>query len=244
MNKNIKNQEIPAWDEIEKRVLEPFDLNDIGVRLAVATWRKNVEKIRAGQNADEIAHYFTSPEVLDPVVEFLQSELREDIAVSRVKLARNEHVMKLMNLRVVLGQTQGVFVDEENGERIVPKLLAVVRVTKSAETKKLRELIQASRTLANNTGDDKDEQPSWPSGLGEGIQDFADDLKEFISTNGDQGREMVSLICQDPGFAKTVSKDAEMPQCIKFLTQIVVETNTSNHLPEKVRQIGFGATGR
>ena len=237
MDKKTKNETPPTWAEIEKRVIESFNLDDVGANYGVSRWREHVEKARGVEDAGEVAYPFTSPKVLDAVVEFFKADIAENIAIYQVKLARNDRLMKLMNLRVALGEAQGVFVDEEDGEHVVPELLAVVRVTKA---KMLQQVVQASLTLAHNNGDENAEQPSWPAGLGDGIQDFANDLSEFIATNGEEGREIVTRVCEDINFAKKVCNDEELPRCIRFLAQVVVEANTNNHLPKKKRRIGFG----
>lgn len=244
MNKKDTNEVVPAWDEIERRVVESFNLDDVGVNYAVSRWREHVEKARELEDAGETAYPFTSPKVRDAVIEFFQADIAENEVIFRVKLARNGRLMKLMNLRVALGEAQGVFVDEEGGEHIVPELLAVLRVTKSAKTKMLQRVVQASMALADNNSDENAEEPSWPAGLGGGIPDFANDLQDFVDQAGDQGRDMVTRVCQDTGFAKSIRNDEDFPQCIKFLAQIVIEANCNNPLPEKERRIGFGTRQR
>ena len=59
MNRETNNQEIPPWDEIEKRVVESFDLNDVGTNYAVSRWREHVEKVRSVEDAGEIAYRFS-----------------------------------------------------------------------------------------------------------------------------------------------------------------------------------------
>lgn len=244
MSEMTNNEAANDWDEIEKRVVKAFDLDDVGANYGVSRWREHVEKTRGVEDAGEIAHDFTSPKVLNTVVEFFRSDIEENEAIFRVKVARNNRLLKLMNLRVALGENQGVFVDEEDGERVVPELLAVVRVTKSAKTKMLQQVVQASMTLVHNNGDENAEQPSWPAGLGEGIQDFANDLTEFITANGEEGREIVTRVCEDINFAKQVCNDEDLPRPVRFLGQVVVEANTNNHLPKKERAIGFGFASR
>ena len=244
MTKKAKNETPPTWAEIEKRVVESFNLDDVGANYGVSRWREHVEKVRGVEDAGEVAYPFTSPEVLDAAIEFFKADIAENIAIYQVKLARNDRLLKMMNLRVALGEAQGVFVDEEDGEHVVPELLAVLRVTKSAKTKMLQQVVQAAMTLAHNNGDENAEQPSWPAGLGDGIQDFANDLAEFISANGEEGREIVTRVCEDINFAKQVCNNEEFPRPIRFLGQVVVEANTNNHLPKKKQRIGFGFGSR
>jgi len=234
MNEITNDKAIPNWDEIEKRVINSFNLDDVGTSYGVSNWNEQVEKAHSAEGADEVAHIFTSPKVLDAVVDFFKADIEESEAIFRVRVARNERLLKLTNLRATLGEAQGVFVDEEDGERIVPELLAVVRVNKS---KMLKQVVQASITLANNNGDDNEEQPLWPAGIGD---DFSNDLTEFVSANGDQGREMVLLVCEDTVFAKKICNDEEYPESIRFLAEIVVEANSKNNLPGQERRIGFG----
>lgn len=244
MNKKMKNEQVPTWEEIEKRVVKFFDLDDVGANYGVSRWRQHVEKVRGVADAGEVSHSFSAPKVLGAVVDFFKADIAENVAIFQVKLARNDRLMKLMNLRVALGEGEGVFVDEEDGEYVVPELLAVLRVTKSAKTKMLQQVVEASMTLVHNNGDENAEQPSWPVGLVNGIQDFVNDLTEFISANGDEGRELVTRDCQDIVFAKKVCSAEDMPKPIRFLAQVVVEAKTNNHLPDKERRIGFGFAGR
>ena len=234
MSEMTNDKAVPNWDEIEKRVIESFNIDDVGTSYGVSRWKEHVDKARGTEDSGEIAHHISSPMVLDAVVEFFKSDIEKNEAIFRVKVARNERLLKLMNLRVTLGEAQGVFVDEEDGEHVVPELLAVVRVTKA---KMLKQVVHASMTLANNNGDENAEQPSWPAGVSE---DFSNDLTEFINANGDQGREMVTRVCEDTVFAKKVCNDEEYPKPIRFLAQVIVEANSNNNLPGQERRIGFG----
>lgn len=244
MNKKGKSETVSRWEEIEKRVLKSFNLDEVGVIYAVSRWREHVERARGVVHAGEVTHQFTSPKVLDAVVKSFKADIAENNAIFLLNLARNDRLLKQTNLRVALGEAQGVFVDEERGEHIVPEMLAVLRVTKSAKMKMLQQVVQASMTLARSNGDENAEEPSWPVGLGEGIQDFANDLTEFINTNGEQGRQMVTRVCEDHEFARRVRNNEEMPKPLRFLAQVVVEASTNIHLPEKERRIGFGFGSR
>lgn len=239
MNKKIKTEQLPTWDEIVNRVVESFNLDDVGANYGVSRWREHVERARSVEHAGNVSHAFTTPEVLDAVVDFFKADIAENMAIFKINLARNNRLMKMMQLRVALGEAQGVFVDDEEGERVVPELLAVIRVTDSAKTKMLRQVVQASMTLARNNGEESDDQPTWPAELGKGIQNFAKDLTAFISINGNEGRELVMRICQDPTFAETLENDQNIPNPIRFLAEVVVKVNTHNRLPDKERRIGF-----
>jgi hypothetical protein len=54
-----------------------------------------------------------------------------------------------------------------------------------------------------------------------------------------EGPKMVTRDCTDNSFAEKVRNDEEIPRNIKFHRQIMVETNTNNHLREKEHRIGF-----
>lgn len=244
MNEMMKSEKDPAWVECKKRVVESFDLDDVGTNYGVSRWLEHVEKERGVEEAGEMAYRFTSPQVLDAAVDFFKTDIAENIAIFQARIARNDRQRKLMELRLKLGEVQGVFVDEEKGERIVPELLGVMRITKSSKTKMLHQLVTASMTMAGDNGDEEIAPPIWPTGLGDGIQDFANDLNDFVSTNGDKGREMVMRVCQDTAFAKKVRNDEELPKAIRFLASIVTEVNTDSHLPERERPIGFGFAGQ
>ena len=237
METTVKCDANPTWEEIEKRVLESFDLNDVGIRFAVEAWRKSVEKVRDAEDLGEVAHSFSSAEALDAAVAFHQADIGENLAIFKVKTARNERRLALMNIVKALGESQGVFVDEDEGEHIIPELLVVTRVSKSAKSKMLQQVVEATMTLATN-GNGDSEDIKWPSSISE---DFRNDLEEFLSANGDAGREIITRVCHDAGFAKKVRQDEEMPRPIRFLAQIVVEASSNNRLPNRERKIGFSS---
>ena len=239
MDKKVKTGTAPKWNEVKKRVVEEFDLDEVGCNYGVSRWLKQVENVRAFEDAGEIKHSFTSPKVIDAVVESCKADIEENIAIYKRKLAQNNHLLKMRNLTVILGEAQGVFVDEKKGEQIVPELLAVTRVTKSAKTKMMKQVVEASISLASNNGDEGTEQPNWPTGLGDWIQLFADDLSEFIAEYGEEGCEMVQRICEDIEYAKRVCEDEELPHPIRVLSRIVLEIHSNNNLPKDKRAVGF-----
>lgn len=228
------------WDDLEARVLEPFDLTDVGVKYAVDRWRVELEKRRELQEMGKVTHAFSSPKVIDAVVNFFRADIAENQAIYKAKVARSKRVLAFMNIEVALGECDGFFADEDDGEHVVPERLAVLRVSKAARQKNLHRVVQASMQLARSNGDDEADEPSFPSVLGD-IQEYAADLKDFIDGNGNEGREIIVRVCEDRGFAQKVSKDDDMPRCLRFLAQIVVETNTMNRLPATERRIGFAS---
>jgi hypothetical protein len=237
---NRIQETVPTWGEIEKRVMVSLDCNDVNVNHAVNCWREQVQKTRDMKDEMAVTHSFTTPEVFDALVNFFRSDIAEKEAIFRMKIAENNRLSALMNLRVMLGVHEGIFIEEEEGEYIAPECFAIIRNGKKERTKQLQKVIEASKRFAQSSGEDGAIQPSFPTSLGEGIQDFASDLTEFINTNGDQGREVVVRICDDHDFAKKVINDDEMPRPLRFLADLVVETTVKNCLPKKEGQIGFG----
>ena len=229
---------VPSWEEIQNRVIEHFNGNDICDKYSVSLWQEELENVRGARDAGEILHHFTVPNVIDAAIEFFKSSIEENRAIFQVKVKMNRRRMKLMALQSALGEDQGLFVNEEEGEMIVPELLAVIRVNK---TERLQQIIQTSMSLARDEKGECKDQPSWPSGTDE---NFSNDLTKFINTNGDEGRELVTRVCEDIGFARTVHNDEEMPMPIRFLAQIVTEAGKDTHIHKKKKIIGFASSSR
>ena len=227
------------WDEIEKRVVDNLDLNVPRDRYAFSEWRKDTEKIRAAANENDIVHRFTSPQVIQAVVDFFKADVAENKIIFDLKAARNARKLAGINVVTCLGQFDGRFVDEEQDEQVVPELLAVCGNTKSAKARLLQQVVDTSLKFAESAGQNGASRPAFPAALGDGIHEFENDLTEFINVNGDGGRQFVARLCTDREFAREVGDDADMPKCIKFLAGVVVEIGAKNKLPEKPSPIGF-----
>lgn len=222
---------------IEARVLEGFDLEDVATACAVRSWKDHFAQVIDETVGDE-THRFNSEAVLSAAVVLFQAEIRENLAVHQVKVAHVEWLLALMKLRAELGAREGIFPDEDEGERIVPERLAVIKVSKAEKTKLLEQVIEASRRIAEGSHDGE-AIDAFPKGVGEGIRDFAVDLQTLISKAGQDGREAVTRICDDREYANEVLQDDQMPRPLRFLAQIVIETS-SNDLPKKANHVGFG----
>ncbi len=230
-----------AWEEIEKRVTDSFDKNDVCANYGLECWKKEVEKVRKAEELSEIAYQFIQQGVLDAAVEFFKADIEDNMAFFRMKVSRNTRLLKLMNIRIALGEQSGIFIDEDEGERIVPEILAVIRVSKSAKKKILSQVVESAMTLANNNGDANGEKPVWSAAFGEGIDEFAKDLDEFISANGEDGSNMVRTICRDLNYAKKISNDDNMPKPIRALAGFVMEIRENKLASNKEAAIGFNA---
>lgn len=241
MTEKMENKSLTEWEQIQKRVLSSFDCGNIAVRNAVDDWVKKVQETRDVQNIGEITHKFASQEVLDATVSLCCADIEKNITVFQFKIAKNMCLRARINLRVALGAYDGVFPDEDEDDHIAPEYLAVVRITKTAELKRLRNVVDFSIKLAESEGDDGDSEVPLPASLGGGLQQFASDLKEFIGTNGDQGRDAVARICRDNEFAEEVLNGDEMPASLRFLAKLVLEIGKNNRVLEKTRRMGFSS---
>lgn len=240
MTTNTKKEAGTTWGEVEERVLAALDLDDPGVRYAVKRWREEVAEARHANDAGRVIHTFTSPEAIEATVNFLKADIAENEVIYRLKVARNKRRTTLMNLHATLGEHDGFFVDEEEGERVVPERLAVIRIDKTARVTAMHRMVEASMKLAKSDGDSAGEGHTFPNELGDGIQDFANDLREFVRVNGDEGRQLVIRVCEDRDFAAKVAADEEMPNPLRFLAQVAVQTVMKNCLPERPPVLGFG----
>jgi len=226
-----------TFEDIEKRVLEPFDLDDIAESRAVNLWRAGVEKVRAAVGLADVTHRFSAPQVHDAAVEFFKTEIREYESIHRLKVAEHRSSLALKNLVAMLGEHDGIFPDDEEDQRVVPEILSVVTIRKSTQRRLFKQVVQASRDLARAKGDDG--EIPFATELGDGIKHFKDDLHEFIESNGDHGRAAVVRVCEDREFAETVNGSEEWPKPLRFLARIVVQGASTSRLPEQERKIGF-----
>lgn len=231
------------WTEFEARVLKKFNMKDPATRYAVKRWRDDVAAARAASGALEVVHAFAAPEVVEAAVAFFRADIAENEAIYRAQVAERARIAALMGVETAMGEHDGYFVDREKGERVAPEQLAVVRFDKTEQLSALRGVVEASVKLAQSNGDGADERPVFPSALGEGIREFADDLGEFIRVNGDEGRNCVLRLCDDRDFAARAAVDENLPKPLRFLAQTVLQTSEKVRLPEQ--PVGFGfASGR
>lgn len=226
-----------AASGFEERVLDAFNLDDVAASCAVKAWKEHCLQV-LGETVGEETHRFSSEAVINAAVEFFQADIRENLAIHQTKVAREERLLALMVLRATLGASEGVFPDEDEGERIVPERLSVVKVSNADKTKVLEQVIEVSRRIAD--GDhDGDATDAFPKDIGEGIQKFTADLQTLISMAGQNGRETVTRICDEREYANEVLQGDEMPRPLRFLAKIVLETSSSE-MPKRVNHVDFG----
>jgi len=229
-----------TWAEIERRVLTAFSEDRVGVAWAIEQFRKESQKVRQAEEDAKVVHRLQSPPVIAAAVRVLQADIRHKVAVFRARAARDKHCVALVQLRATLGAHDGVFPDEEDGEHIVPELLEARRTTKAAKMKKLQKIIDASKRLASAEGADSGETPAVPKGLSDGVHKFMSDLQEFLRASGDEGRELVLRICDDPDYARKLVQEEGLPPALQFLAQIVAQATANTRLPASDKKSGFG----
>jgi hypothetical protein len=233
-----------TWTDIETRVLDGFDAQEVAQRSAVKLWLKHVEAERAGDPLGKVVHAFASNQVLAAAVAFFQADIEEDIAIFRAKVARNRRYEAYVQVRCALGIHEGVFLDDEMS--IVVERLAVIRGGREEEQAKNRELLDLSQALAEARTDPEEviAGAQLPGSLREddGVKAFLADLVEFILANGKRGRDMVDRVCKDEKVASHVVGDDNMPKALRFLASISIELSRDRKtLPAERRPVGFAA---
>jgi hypothetical protein len=236
------NQPTIKWEEIVERVLQNFDRNDPADRSAVDQWESYVEKVRQRAAVHDIVTSFSSPEVLEGALAFFIADIEDNRANYYQRLAQVRRQQQLMNLQLLLGAKQGCFPSQQGGEEVVPEMLAVMKVNPKAQQRLLAEVVALSKKLAQ--GDVVEEELDRQTALG-GFQEYTADLTEFLSRNGDAGRQLVQRVCQDRNYAQEAAQEEQQPKCIRFLADIVTKVN--NSLPPQAppeRRMGFKPAGR
>jgi hypothetical protein len=243
-NESAAENPANAWDRLVARVIEPFDQNDVCQRWAVEQWRKHAEAEREGEPLGNVVHKFASDEVLAAAIAFFQSDIEENIAIFKARVAKNRRYEALVKVRSALGLHDGVFPNED--ESIDVERLAVIRNGRDEEQVKHRKLVEVSRALAEAEGDPEEvlagAQLPGPLRENEGVKAFLSDLVEFIGANGERGRDLVSRVCADEKVASRVKGDDDMPKPLRFLAGIAIDLNRNEQkLPVQHRPLGFGA---
>lgn len=237
---SINGSEV-SWEEMEKIILKPFGSGDVAVKHAVARWTSDIADVRGDEKAGEVVHSFENRGVLESVVRFCRADILENYLLYMAKLAKHHRMLARQSMPVVLAEKEGIFVDEENGEQIVPELLSVRRVSAADKIKTFKQVVRSTLALAEAKGEPTDGGPEWPIGVMKGLGKYVNDIQEFIQATGEGGCEFISRVCTDVDFAASVRQDEKTPQCVKFLAEIVTELSKRSPIPSKKAKVGFQA---
>ena len=230
----------PELEEMDKVILEIYDLNDVEIKYAIKHWQKQNEGIRKDEDVGDVIHTFDSLTVKEAAIKYQQAKINTLRDQYRVNVDIKKENLALANLVAALGEFDGIFADEDEGDQIVPELMAVLRITKADKLKRINRIIDTSMQLAQSEDGEIKNQPDFSASFGDGIKQYIKDLLEFINTNGNDGREVVIRICKDVKFAKNVREDDEYPSPLRFLAKLKLEIGADTHLPNKSQNTGFG----
>jgi len=238
---NAENAKAMAWEDVEKMVAARVDLSDKDERRGYEQWREDAMQKRAMvDEMGDVVVQFTAKEVIDAAIDACVADIKDNAAINRRKHTANVLQLKTLAIQNALGEAQGVYVDQESGERVILAAFAVVREAKAKKAKVFRRVVDASSALARISRGEAAEQPAWPVAMVDGIKQYVDDLAEFLSTNGTDGCDLVLRICGgDRGLAKKVQDDSDAAKCLRYLAQLVVDYGVTSGFPAKGRTMGF-----
>lgn len=225
------------WIGFEKSIIESREGKSVARKYAIARWRERVKGIREEYEDGNVAHVFTSSEVLEAARKYHTADIARFEATYEVKLAREALAVAEKELRVALARHDGFLLDEEEGDQLVPEMLAIVRKTKADEVKRLRGVIEFARLTAQAA--DGEHRNAVPRPKGPGLSSFASDLLEFIEASGEQGCATIRRICESVNVASRVKDDPEVPPPLRFLARLVVDTNDYMVLSVHHQPMGF-----
>lgn len=180
--KNAANP-IIEWKEIEQKVIDSFDEKNAGVIYALKQWKKEIDKIRNGHIHDEVIYHISSPRVLNAIVNYFKKVVKEHIKIFQLRIARQVRAHHADKIFLAL-RREGIFVDDDAGEKVVPELPGVIRID---EKKQLCQIVDATRQRALDKNDW--ESSAWPDDLRKKYSDYVEDMENFIEVNGDSACE-------------------------------------------------------
>jgi len=239
----MKNREETAkpleWQEIEARTVEGLDAEAVGTRHAIDHWRADCLKTQRNADEADLFHIVSTPAARAALIAYFRSDIAENEALYRLKSMRNARDASRAQLEEALGTHEGVFVNTEAGERFVPELQGVIRVSEQQKNARRRRVVEAISELAHTPED----LPAFPAIPGAMMDEFSKDLREILTEGGDLAKETVLQICKDRRFASEVTDDSRVPGVLQFLASLVLTVKEKDSLPAPARALGFaGAT--
>jgi uncharacterized protein YdiU (UPF0061 family) len=188
-----------------------------------------------------VVHQLQAPEVIEAVIAYHKADIEENIAIHKAKIRQQKRRLAYQNLIAATVEFDGVIVDSDNDEVLVPELLRIIRQKKVDEAEILQELVSACLAVANTAAEDRDEAAE-----GSALKDFNEFKEDFLKLLDDEqeASAAVNSICENLEFAEAVANDEHVIKPLRYLAQIVVKTSGANQLPKltQARQIGFSAS--
>jgi hypothetical protein len=222
-------ERVISFEEIERRVLEKFDMNDVGVQYAVKKWREACNKRKKKLSVLEKVHEIISETVIDRIVEFFQLQVERYYFIYRAMLNESKEEALYHEMHFLMLEHEGFRVTEDM--ILVPDLLAVVRKMEGLTPSDVKQILDSVEDFLNG------KEVNWPVFVPD---DFISDLDEFVRING---TKLVEDVIHDPDIAENYANNKNAPAPIVSLSRLVLmlEEAKMNDDIDKNRFIGFKA---
>ncbi len=227
------------WLIIQQAIKDRIDLRDPCAKRVFTEWVEKGRKKCETASIGETIHVFGA-DVAEAAIRFMVADLEEDVALRRADLAKEKCRLAGAALRASLLESDGIAVEGDDETHIVPELLRIVRVDRSAKNALLRQFLAASRQMA--AGEAGEQPVTFPKALGADIDRFSRDLREFLEANGAIGREAVLRVCDNVDTAAEFADSDEAPAPLRFLAG--VQLTLSKACLREPRNNGFGFARR
>jgi hypothetical protein len=212
----------PAADSVPIEVLSRLGENDPVSRKAYELWLEHHRNELAHEPLGSVVHRFTSPAMQELAVEFFLSDIEENAAIIRFRLAQQRRQEALTQLHAGLAKHDFFFTQEE--DVVHENRLEVRRVSRVQQLEFRRKLVRFSRDLVEGALQVTPEQVATgelPDCLKRApVSEYATELGEYIVNSGEPGRELVLRICDDAEFATQVEQDERNPRALRYLAEL------------------------
>jgi hypothetical protein len=235
------DQKPVATDSVPTEVLSHIDGSDPVLRKAYEVWLEQHQNEQANEPLGKVVHRLTSPAMRELAVAFFLSDIEENAAIIRLRVAQQRRQEALTQMRAGLAKHDFFFTQEE--DVLHENRLEVRRVSRVQQLEFKRKLVRFSRDLVEGALQVTPEQVAsgeLPDCLKRApVSEYTTELGEYIVNSGELGRELVLRICDDAEFATQVEQDERNPRALRYLAQLsnsVRDTSTY-----RAPAIGFAA---
>lgn len=243
---NANTDQTEQRKRIQDAVLSKYEgVKDICVRNAIKEWEKERFDPQETEPLGELIQTVTAPEMEALAVAWHQADIEVNIAYAKAHLAKAKLDEAKSRFVSALAEFEGLYANSEDMHVFVARM--EVWKTDSDQIKRTlpRKVVAFCLAVVAGELNAADLRGGhFPKAFKEVqlLQDFVNDLLDFVEENGDEAKARVKKVCEDMAAAKSTIEDESCTKPIRFLaTQVVSSLNAAASQRQRNTGIGFGA---